>query len=321
MQRTTLIKNVTASPVEVTIFASVNSSVRRRQMLNPDGELRVNRVTPELRALENTGAITITSVTLDVPVITTGTPEAFICDPTTDMTFVGAGFAWPSIGSEPLPISFNTNIRRFIAQDKFALLAPRAVDQNIDIDWWNCHRGPHYRFEKVHNGDFIMTVDVDADGGISKHDWAGIIAVSQINPFHYARVGIAQKPDGPIFDRVFHADKEVSDAFFKADEVGVCDEGGPYDWTVVGAGKMAVTSAISRELYENKQRARLTITRKGPLLYLIGDDFSGAERAVVIMENFLDGPVTIAFAIARYPSLGSKFQGAVFYNAKGITSK
>lgn len=322
MSYTSNITNVSESPVEITVYASLHGNTRERLTLAAGESRRANRITPETRALEGSGIVKIEKIVLPVPEPSALVAKAFEVDPTVDMTYETLGFAWPSIGTEPMPVDYRQNIRRFVANDKFALLRPQNKAFDVDVDWWNCHRGPHFRMKQSFQGDFIVSTDLEADGGIGEDDWAGILVVSQTNPFRFARVGIAQKTlDGvptPVFQRVLQGDKELSDPFFSSSEVGVIEEGGPYDWNQITEAKLALSSVITRFRKDHQHRARLTVKRNGPLLYLIGDDFTETEKATLIVDNFIDGPVTVAFSIGRYPSKGSRFQGAVFHNVRGI---
>lgn len=326
MATTTNIKNVSGESVEITVFSSMNSNVRKPLSLEPGEMIHVNRVTPEVRALVDGGSLTLEKILVPMPPSTNVTTKAFIADPSTDLSFIHNGYAWPQLGTEPTPMDYRDNVRRFIANDKFAILHPQKKSHDIDIDWRNCHRGPHYLLTQIFESDFIVSVDVEADGCLSEYDWAGMIAISQMNPFRFVRLSIGSRIiDGtptPVFERVFQADKELSDPFFADSEIGFFDEPeSPLEWTELAAGRVQMTSLIGRFPYNGKQTARLTIRRNGPLLYLVGDDSSDTEQAKVIMQNFLDGPVTIAFAIGRYPSRGSRFAGAVFANLQGAAEK
>lgn len=324
MANTTLIRNISDGPVEVTVYASTQSNVRKAFTLDPNASIQVSRVTPEVRALEGS-VLEIAPVDQTAAEPSREASYVFVTDPSTDLVFSTAGYAWPRIGDEPLNIDYRDNIRRFVANDKFALLAPRERSKNIDIDWRNCHRGPCFMTKGTLDGDLDVSVNVEADGGLSEYDWAGIVISSVSNPFRFARIGLATRivngaPVG-VFERVFQGDKEVSDAFYSDGEVGTIDEGGPYDWNEVASGKFYLTSLVGRFPKNGRQFGRMTIRRRGSLLYLIGDDDTDTEPAVVSMVNFIDGPVSIAFAIGRYPSKGSKFQGAVFHGLEGMAEK
>lgn len=326
MAITSIITNASGKTVEINVYSSMHSNARKPILLEPGEEYRVNRITPEVRALVDGGTLTLKQITIPVPPSTAVTTKAFVADPSTDLAFVHQGFAWPQLGTEPTSMDFRDNVRRFIANDKFAILEPRKKQDNIDIDWRNCHRGPHYLFRQSFESDFVISVDVEADGGLSEYDWAGMIAVSRMNPFRFARISIGSRViEGaltPVFERVFQADKELSDPFYTSKEIGFFDESeSPLEWSELSAGRPQMTSLISRFLKDRKQAARLVIRRNGPLLYLIGDDYSNTEQAKVIMQNFLEGPIVIAFAIGRYPSHGSRFAGAVFENLQGAAEK